>query len=201
MRYFLGGINGVGKTTFLTEIQSLKLGFSVIRTSLKLFEWLDIPLGDYSKLRALPATYKNIQLENMMYSILKDDFYNNKDTIIEAHYLNLNMGAIYETIGQWVSEIDAFILINSEIKIVWNRIKNDSSNRNRDLFPINSTKSEQIALLEKYATLTKLKAKEISCQYKIPLLIIENEDNHLSRAVNSFLEFHNTLKEKREKRI
>lgn len=52
--YFIGGVNGVGKTTFMSELLSRDKRFKLFKGSFELMKRLGLNEGDYRPLKQFP---------------------------------------------------------------------------------------------------------------------------------------------------
>ena len=103
--YFFGGLNGVGKSTFLREIGEHFPDTEVFKGSSRFMEWLGLQPGDYTSLRALPDNYKDSQLDMMMRNIVRKP--RDRVLLIDAHYLNYKAGELLEATGEWLGSMSA----------------------------------------------------------------------------------------------
>src|SRR3989344_4953748 len=97
---FVGGINGVGKTTIsrLASSQDNIIGF--IKGSVFFMKWLDLKKGDYGGLQSLPDKRVLRELGSMMeYIVRRKRFDRTKKMIlIDAHFVNVRKGGAQEWI-------------------------------------------------------------------------------------------------------
>ncbi len=190
--YFIGGVNGAGKTSFLNELTLNNPEFHVVKGSSELMNWLGLNLEDYDKLRSMPEDYKTIQFDLMMEDLLTHPPRSNEVVLIDAHYFHYNEGNLVNTTGTWISKMDALFVITARIHEVYTRVSDDSKKRN--LFPQRSNPEVQRNMLEIYSERTIQKAKELSEEYSIPYFLIENTQGKMKKTVNTFLEIHFRLK-------
>lgn len=192
--YFIGGVNGVGKTTFLTEVSIRYPKFRVIKGSSAFMEWLGIAQGDYKSLRALPDEYKRVEFDKMMNDLLSKPTEDGKILLIDAHYFHYKHGKMIDTTGDWMSMLDALFVITGRTDEVFKRVSED--NKDRDLFPDDTLPEEQRELLGVYLERTIQKAREVSKKYGVPLFILENVQGDLEETIDSFLKAHVDIIEK-----
>lgn len=69
--YFCGGVNGVGKSSFLQALIQNYPEFEIFSGSKNFLEWLCLKPNDYESLRRLNYRYKNDELDKMMNRLLK----------------------------------------------------------------------------------------------------------------------------------
>ncbi len=189
--YFIGGVNGVGKSTFLTEISARHPEFCVVKGSSVFMEWLGITPGDYDSLRALPDEHKRTEFDRMMNNLLTKPTEDGKVMLIDAHYFHYKRGEMVDTTGDWVSMLEALFVITGEVEEVFKRVSEDT--KDRDLFPHGTTTDEQRGLLRGYLDVTIQKAQEISKEHGVPFFVINNIQGNMEETINSFLEAHTDI--------
>jgi len=192
--YFVGGVNGVGKSTFLHELTSKHPEFRVVKGSSMFMDRLGISQGDYDSLRALPEDYKKEESDKMMKELLSEAPSDDKTLLIDAHYFNYKRGQMVDASGEWMSLLDALFVISGDIDEVSKRILEDK--KDRDLFPESFSEKQKKELLGKYLSGTIQKAREISEKYGVPFFIINNESGKIDDTIKSFLSTHNSVVKK-----
>lgn len=190
--YFIGGVNGVGKSTFLSEVSARHPEFQIVKSSSMFMGWLKLEPGDYDSLRALPDDYKRVEFDKMMNDLLSQSSTDGKIMLIDVHYFHYKQGEMIDTTGSWMSIFDALFVVTGDVEEVLKRIIKDNT-KNRDLFPQGVSLDEQRILLKKYLIKTIEKAREVSEKYNIPLFIINNIQGDIDKAVNSFLNAHTEI--------
>lgn len=186
--YFIGGVNGVGKSTFLKEVVARHPEFSVVKGSAALMEWLDIEPGDYESLRKLTNEFKHQEFDKMMEDLLSQPSTDGKVMLIDAHYFHYKRGEMIDTTGDWMSMVSALFIITADTDIVLKRVAGDS--KDRDLFPLGIPEDTQRRILTKYLEGTIQKAQEISDKYRIPFFVLENTQDDMDGNITRFLEAH-----------
>jgi len=194
--YFVGGVNGVGKSTFLTELTTQRPEFTVLKGSSAFMEWLGIKPGDYNSLRALPDEHKRAEFDKMMTQILTRPKTKGKILLIDAHYFHYNRGNMVSTTGDWIAMTDALFVVNADTDVVMNRVVSDD--KERDLFPENSLASEQVLLMDQYLRDTIQKARELSEIHNVPLFVIKNKQDDIEQAVADFMQAHSDIMERKK---
>ncbi len=190
--YFIGGVNGVGKSTFLTELSTRNPEFEVIKGSAIFMEWLGIKPGDYDSLRTLSDDYKRKEFDSMMSDLLSKSNKKGNILLIDAHYFHYKRGEMLDTTGEWIREINALFVITADTESVFERISSDS--KERDLFPIAATPHFKRKMLENYLLRTILKAQELSERYGVPYFILENRKGDLEATLHNFLDIHGKIR-------
>lgn len=183
MKIFLGGVNGVGKTTFITRVQEAMPDVVVVDGTKAFMEWLGIP-GDYDKLRAMDNGERNRQRNLFIPATLAK--HEGKDVIFAAHYLNLVNGEVRDVSpGEWPKSFDILALLTAPAQHIYERIKKES--RDRALFFPGTLSEEEQKALKDYIDLTKTKALEVSGQFGIRYVEIDNSNGRLDQAVEEFV--------------
>ncbi|RJR24754.1 hypothetical protein C4578_02435 [Candidatus Microgenomates bacterium] len=186
--YFVGGVNGVGKSTFLAEVSTKHPEFRVVKGSSAFMKWLNLEPGDYDSLRVLPDGYKRIELDRMMNDLLSKPSTDGKIMLIDAHYFHYKRGEMVDTTGEWLSVLDAMFVVTGDTEEVLNRIAKDS--KDRDLFPREASFEEQRVLLEKYLKKTIQKAREMSERHGVPFFVLNNAERNMEETIRTFLDAH-----------
>jgi len=184
LKYFVGGVNGVGKTTLLKAIAEARPEFLVLRLSEHLMKWLGIP-GDYDALRALSQEYKREQVPLCLERLLEDN--QDRSILVDTHYLNTINGEITVVTDEWLSRFDALVMITAPTVDVIRRIDNDPA-RDRALFKPDET--DKYAFIEHYQALTKQEFDRQARDCDVPSLVIHHRHHNTAMAVTDFLHFH-----------
>lgn len=194
--YFVGGINGVGKSAILDKLLEIDNRFTVLSGSKYFMQWLGLKEGDYKTLQLLPHNFKNKELNKMMQYLIHNPLAKNKSLLISAHYLRIIEGEISDAIDDWISLFDGLFLIIAEPKMILKRLENDFlvNGRNRNIFPQNISNENKLHLLNKYQAITLKKIKELSKKFNIPFFVIQN--NLLEKALSKFINCLNNLETK-----
>ncbi len=185
MTYFIGGINGVGKSTFLKEVVLKSPEFKILKASSAFMEYLNIEQGDYDSLRDLPDDYKKQEFDKMMEGVLVESSTDEKILLVDAHYFHYRRGEMFDTIGEWLSMMDAMFVVTADTIDIFNRVSNDE--KERDLFPINFNEQQQKQMINIYLERTISFAKQLSEKCNVPLVVLENKQNKIKSTVNMFL--------------
>ncbi len=194
--YFVGGVNGVGKSSFLKELSSRYPRFEVFWGSVEFMKWLGLKDGDYQSLRSLLDAYKDSELDKMMRGVLRKSTPKNKTLIVDAHYLNYKEDDVIDATGPWMSLLDALFVVSASPETILKRLKSDKKiGRSRNLLPKEISQVDRIVLINKFLRLTLEKAREISKRYKIPYFVIDN-NNGLDRAIEEFLRYDSAIVKK-----
>lgn len=191
--YFIGGVNGVGKTTFLEELASRYPDIEVVHGSGALMKWLGIQPGDYDGLRNFPDDLKNIETGKMIQHILRERKGKGKILIIDAHYFHYKRGELVDTTGEWMTLLDTLWMITAPAEVILARVeKNEAEGgKLRDLFPLDiNSKEGKLMILNNFLAKTLEKAQEISKRYNIPCFVINNGNEGIGSVIEEFLYYH-----------
>ncbi|MCK6462525.1 MAG: AAA family ATPase [Candidatus Pacebacteria bacterium] len=187
---FIGGVSGVGKSTFLEKLEELYDCFEIIHGSKYFMRWLGLKEGDYHSLQSMDDNIKNKELNKMMRFILAAK-QKNKTLLVDAHYLRIKEGKISDATDDWAGLFDGLFVLEDEPEKILARIKSDSMNlkRNRKIFPVpeNSDDDKKIKLLRKYHNRTVEKVKKLSNKFNIPYFIIKNKDGKVEEVAREFV--------------
>ncbi len=183
MKIYVGGVNGVGKTTITQEAAKI-LGMECIRGSYALMEYLGFG-HDYTKLRALTQKQRDIANRECSEFLLnsKDNF------IMDGHYLGLVHGKVDRVTDSWINGYDALILIEAPFEDVWDRIAADEKTRDRALFPTSHDEDNKKTMLKNYIDQTREEFTRIAELYKKPHIIIQNDHGKQNVAIQAFVDF------------
>lgn len=188
--YFIGGINGTGKSRVLSEFGKSNPEFQIINGSEYFMKWLGLKVGDYDSLRSLPDEFKNKELDKMMRFLVQNPPNQSKSLLIGAHFIKIYNGKVTNAVGDWITLFDGLFLIKTNPKEILQRINYDflTNRRNRKLFPPRTSEKKKIRLLEYYIRKSQKLMEELSRRFKIPYFIIENKNNMIYKTVNTLLE-------------
>ncbi|MFA5742644.1 MAG: hypothetical protein WCX77_02670 [Candidatus Paceibacterota bacterium] len=174
--YFVGGINGVGKSTLVNEFLKNEKGFLAIKGSQYFMEWLGLRSGDYESLQNMPHEKKNEELGKMVEYLIYDLPADNKPILMDIHYLRIVNGEISRVLNDWVSLSSGMFFIAGNSKIILERQKKDllAAGRDRKMFPSNVLEKDKESLIEKYQKETLQEVKRVSDKFGIPYFVINN---------------------------
>lgn len=187
LTYFVGGVNGVGKTTLLKKIAETQPGFVVVKGSEELMKWLGIP-GDYEALRALPDEQKREEWARCLERLFEAN--QGRSLLVDGHYLNLIDGVVTSVMGEWACRFDAFVLVTAPTVDILRRIDKDSD-RDRALFKLDEP--DRYGRTEQYQQQTRAEFDKEVAECAVPGLIIHHLQRQTPKAVKEFLDFHTAL--------
>lgn len=188
LAYFIGGVNGVGKSTFLKELTEREPQFRILKGSSAFMDWLGIEQGDYNSLRALPDDHKRQEFDKMMEKVPTEPSADGKILLVDAHYFHYKRGEMLDTTGNWISMIDALFVVTADPEDVFKRVSEDE--KERDLFPIDSDEDTQRQMLDKYLEGTINLARQLSETHGVPFIVLENKQDDIDSTVKDFLNSH-----------
>lgn len=193
--YFLGGVNGVGKTTILNSLLEANPNFELFKGSAKLMARLNLQPGDYTGLRALPDELKEMEVSAMMEEVLAEGKPEDSPLIIDAHYINYKRGEMRDATGPWMRHLSCLFVIEAPAEIILQRANEDleSGKRSRDFLPDNLTPEEQLFWVNNYLRVTQEKVLEVSNLYSVPWIAVENHGVSIESVVETLREYHQRI--------
>ncbi len=194
--YFIGGINGSGKSSIINAISERNREFESYHGSVRFMEWLKIKPGDYPSLWKLSDDFKNVELDKMIRFAVNERAKSSRSLLIDGHYLNLRNGEVSNATGDWISVMDAIFLISADSREIFERLENDFriSGRERGIFREGAGEKEMISEIDRYQNLSRQRVIELSRIYKIPYYEIVNNDGNQENAVDKFISIHTNLR-------
>lgn len=193
LNYYFGGINAAGKSTFLSQLKATPGAWEVVHGSQALMEWLGIAPGDYASLRALPRAQTNQAYADLVLHRIQENG-RRKSLIFDSHYLNLIEGVVHKTVeGDWLGRVDALVLLAAQPTTIHDRIRRDAD-RDRKLFRPDANEAERMRTLEAYIRQTIAEFQRLAAQFRLPSVIVYNEDGKIDDAIGQFLDFDGRLR-------
>lgn len=159
IRIYLGGINGVGKTTVSKNLSDL--GFKVIRGSSILLNYFCLSMQ--KELETLSKKSKQEVMENIVPAILKSE----EKVVFDAHFIGLTInGYDKSSLNKNIAtQVTHLVHLSAAPEIIFDRRVKDLKNRERiidlDLIKIHQIESEKTADL-------------LAKKYSLPLLFVDN---------------------------
>jgi adenylate kinase len=167
---FLGGINGTGKTTLISELGKNDK-FRVLYGSDLLMEKLGISKGDYDSLRMLSRERIQKALNKMLKDLLSPPS-DKQYLVFTGHYIDFHEGRLERNVGEWISQFDTLVHLVAEPKIIAKRIGTD--NKDRKNLPKGLNDSEKLQYLKNCQDMSLKEMKNISEKYDISTVILKN---------------------------
>lgn len=187
--FFIGGINGVGKTSITNSLAGRCSKIKVLSGTEELMERLGIEKGGYEQLRRIPEEEKSEAFAELFLD-LKKSYQRNDIVLVTGHYVKILNGRITPSFGPWYGVCTAAILVASEPNMILKRILRDElegSRADRGLFKTDSSMEEKVRCLNNAQILS---SKILTCakrEYKIPGFRIENPEGQLHHAVKKLI--------------
>jgi|SRR3989344_6263244 len=184
MKYFVGGINGVGKSHFLKKLKELKPEYETVDGSRAFMDWLGFN-NDYEKLRNLTPTIREARFTDFVSHTINNA---QAETLVFAcHYLVLVRGDIVQVARDWLTRFDGAILMKAKPEAIYDRISKDD--RDRALFKENTTREEALKILHDFSLKENVSFLEMVQSLGLPSMLIDNTGANEMRVVDQFLEF------------
>lgn len=196
--YFVGGVNGVGKSALIEGLTKQHSDFEVFPSSDRLMAWLGIEVGDYEALRKFPEDLKRAEFNRLMTNVLSRREWTKKVLVVSAHFWNYKGGNLIDATGEWMSFLDALFVVTAKPETILAHLEGDEerAGKTRDLFTVGILRGEKIAMLRYYLARTMDKASDVSSRYLIPLFVINNEQAGINHAIRQFLDFDAKIRRK-----
>jgi len=183
VKVFVGGVSGVGKSTFVGALALASRGFRAVRTSDLMFEAFNLQYGDYQALRTVASDTKDAAMVSIVNSVLDAAERQGVNIVVDAHYLNFTGDASRRVVGPWIRRFDVLIVLEAQPVEILRRIRADPSRVDR--YPRGGD-GEELKNIAEALTLTRTEAFALSERYDLPLLVIQNS-REPEDAVNDFL--------------
>ncbi len=189
MKYFVGGINGTGKSHFITNLADVKPEYYTVDGSREFMRWLGFG-HDYEKLRNLMPDIRDARLADFINQTLNKT---EAETLVYVgHYIVLVRGEIINITRDWLSRFDGIVLMTSNPETILKRISKDD--RDRALFKEGTTDEEALKVLKNYSLKEHVAFLELADRYGIPSLLLDNTEGVVANVVFEFLEFDAKLR-------
>ena len=191
MKYFIGGINGSGKSNFITNLTDVRPDYETIDGSKDFMKWLGFD-GDYERLRKLDPAIKDAKLSEFISQTLNNS---QAETLVYiGHYIILVRGEIIDITREWLARFDGIVLITAKPEIILSRINKDAHDRDRALFKEGTTEEGALKTLKDYQLKEHVSFLDLADKYGIPSLVVDNSDNLVANTVFDFLQFDAKLR-------
>lgn len=189
MKYFIGGINGVGKSHFLRKLKEEKPDYEMVDGARDFMKWLGFD-NDYEKLRNLHPDIRDSRLSEFISQTLNNS---QAETLMYAgHLLVLIRGEIAIATREWLARFDGIVLLTASPEVILNRISHDE--RDRALFKENTPREEAIKILKDYNLKENVEFLRLADRYGLPSLLINNTDGIVENTVSRFLDFDDRVR-------
>lgn len=183
---YLGGINGVGKTTIAQEVSKRFPAMRILHGSVALMELLGVSEGDYDSLRKISKKAKHQAVEKIFRSLATES--PDRDILVVVHYVTILNGIITPSHKSWYSRYQKLVLIVSPPEKILNRIssdKNSDRRAGRSLFGVRpSTRQEQVMLLERAQRTSEQVMMKAAEDFHLPYFHLENPNGKKTAVIN-----------------
>ena len=186
---FLGGINGVGKSSVAQEL-CRRINIQALHGTTELMNSLGIVLGDYATLQNLPEVIKEQAFENVFRSLVggrKKDI-----TLVTGHYAKILQGEILPSYGGWYGYCDLLVALVSSPHEILHRITDDESSGKRATRNVFGerivTPLERMAFLENAQYVSEKVMRQASKEFRVPSFCIRNTDRQLFNVVGRLVQ-------------
>lgn len=190
---FIGGINGVGKTSVIKTFSKKQRNRSLVFGSAFFMDWLGIKKGEYEALQKVPDKKALAELNEMVNYLVKKKKFDKyvSYVFIDGHFLNIRNGIAKKWVGKWFALMNGMVLMISSPTDILKRIENDmkKKNRKRNIFFGTETYKEKIKFIVKWNKMSENIIIELGRRYHIPIKIINNKGNNISKAVDQLTNF------------
>ncbi len=189
---FIGGINGVGKTSVAELICNLEPTCEVVKGSDVMMERLGIK-GDYDAFRSMNENIKNTEFIKLL-SELKNK---PSKTIVTGHFVKILDGTLSPSLGPWYDICDNIVLLISNPKMVLKRIQSDdmlNKRTNRRLFSeYMKGHNLQVAFLNNAQDLSRSIFEHVSENQSLKTASFYNRQGNLYDCSAQIISFMNSL--------
>ena len=186
MRIYVGGVNGVGKSTVLASVLAKHPDWKTVHMTGIFMDWLGFG-QDYTRLRALPSEVRDRELAACIQEMMRVSA--DAPCFYDSHYLNMKEGKIDQIVGPWLSTFDGSLLISCPTPRLFERLQQDTKVRERGLFPKEMDGAASRELLETYAQKTRDVFVESARTHHLPAQEIVNTSiEEAAEQVISFVE-------------
>lgn len=186
---YLGGINGVGKTTIAQEVSKEFLTLRILHGATELMKLLGICAGDYDLLRKMSEKVKSQAVEEIFRNVAIES--QNSDIIVVAHYVKILNGMITPSYGLWYGHCQKLVLVVGPPEDILDRISFDEKSGQkvqRNLFGVrSSTRREQVGFLEKAQHTSSRVMRKAAKDFHIPSFYLGNLNGKKTLAVSELV--------------
>lgn len=186
--YFIGGVNGVGKSSLCSAVANQSDKYWYINGSSLLMERLGIRDGDYDSLRSCPEKLKSDAMVELLADVRKRTEQSGQIGLYCGHFVKLYLGKNFSSKGAWFKEVDGLMLVWSTPSAILQRIHLDEKTgrrTNRALF-FNSSNFYKMLCLTRAQLLSYSVAISQARKYHKPLKITFNRQGEFSKSLERF---------------
>lgn len=186
---FLGGLNGVGKST-ITEKASQNCSLKAVRGSERLMKELGFSAGEYEKLREISTEKKQRTTEKIFVEL--ETKAEDEDLIVSAHYIKVVRGDVTPSRGPWYGHCDKLILVVASPEEILDRInldENTGKRTQRSLFGSRTAREEKLKLLKQAQELSREVFQEKAEELEVPTLLVRNPEERIKKTTDKVIKF------------
>ena len=183
---YLGGINGVGKTTIAQETAKRFPTLRILHGATELMKSLGVSVGDYDSLRKISEEVKGQAAEEIFRNLATES--QNADRMVVAHYVKILNGIITPNYGLWYGYCQRLVLVVSPPEEILDRINSDANSGRRvqrNLFGArHPTRQKRVKFLERAQRVSNQVMRKAAEEFHIPSFRVENLNGEKTVAVN-----------------
>ncbi|HJP96537.1 MAG TPA: ATP-binding protein [Candidatus Saccharimonadales bacterium] len=180
MKIFLGGINGVGKTTVLRQLGLRLPHIKIILGSKSYMHFLGLVPNDYEGLRSLPEKEHQVKLRKFIKKHIRGAS-KQQTFIFDGHFVVFDQGSAPITkVADWIKDFDLMILLEASPSDIYNRVFYDQKNNIRQRSYMIDDKELAIDVIQKRLNYTRNVANRSSEWFNVPLLVVSNDEIDLT---------------------
>lgn len=185
MIFFIGGINGVGKTSLIEALIKSRPSWRTVSVSAELMKRLDLP--NHDALCQLPRE-QNIK---EIGAIIQNALQVNRVVLFDIHFLNLIEGKVYTMTGPWLKYFTGLVLLYAPPEQIIGRLASDTKRGDRKLFKPNN-KDDVLRSITDYQEATRQEFSKLAEEYHLPATIITHSNGSTARASQDLITFIET---------
>lgn len=187
--YFVGGINGAGKSTFVKKVAANNPGFVAWHGSSEFMRWLNLKPGDYDALRVMDDEYKIKEFGKLVEWTL--DHFTGNTILIDSHFVRSVAEETYSVTGDWMHRMSGLVHLTALPTTVLERIHMDT--KKRDSVPEGASEIHTRHILSKQIISSDQEVLACARRYNIPYCRISN--SNIDFAMCKFFAFDTQIKE------
>jgi hypothetical protein len=103
-------------------------------------------------------------------------------------------GNVQPLATDWIAQMNAAILVTAQANVIWSRIEQDESYRDRELFPKGMKDKDAKIYLADYIGKTEHYFDELVNKYDLEHFMLEHSNDDVDRAAQQIITFATALK-------
>ena len=191
MNIYVGGVNGVGKSTILRRATQIDKRLEVIHFASGIMQQLGLAPGSYDQLRDAPQPAKDVATSELVESLVSRRTHQIR--LVDSHYMYLIEGKTYPSTRDWIAKFDALVLVTANSGVIWKRIQADEALRDRDLFSANDKLDNEHRELANSITDNQREFEDLVKRYHKDHFILTHNDDDVDRAARKLINFIDTV--------